>query len=532
MSPPTAPSADVPSWRGPALGLAAAAAILAAMALCLPVNHDEGQYVGPFALAGHPRPFADFTYLQTPLQLWLTWPLAVLTRGWAFLALRLANAALALGELALIYALQRRMGTPQRRALIACGLLLAAYPFEFSSAVARNDALPALLEAAALLAAVMGLERAKGSWLAWTLAGVALGAAASAKISYALPAAGMGLFLLWSAVRRRAGLRDVLSFGLGGAAGLIPSAAAFVSAPDNFIWGVLTYAHAASPDWYRAIGLAGRTQLPVRLGEAVFHLAVGPGLPMLIGVAAAGFERTSRTEAPPPVRLLQALAVAGLLAALLPTPMQRQYFAPMLVPVTVLWGAQDVLQARRWLLVLTLAGLAVGVGRIGYVLGDAALGVASGRPPPAIAMSRQAQWIGRTLRAAGIAGPVATPSPQAVLDSGAVLDPRFSSGAFAYRSADMLTNAELARLHLTSPRTLARDFDARPPAAIVTGYEPPSGRTRRNVDDDFRAYARSRGYRRLVAPDGPGELWIREAGAVTPAAGSPAAQSPSPRRAS
>ena len=493
----------------PLLWIAVAALVLAALAISLPVNHDEGQYVGPFALAGHTRPFADFTYLQTPLQLYLTGPLAALTRGWAFLALRLANAAMALGELALIFAIQRRLGTPCGRAMIACGLLLAAYPFEFSSAVARNDALPALLEAAAVLVAVVALERPRSAWRLWSLAGLALGAAASAKVSYALPAGGMGLYLLWSVWRGRASLADIVGFGVGGLAGLIPTAIALLAAPDNFIWGVLTYAGSAASYWHQSIGLSERLALPHRVAEGIFHLAVGPALPMLAGVAMASSGRASRAEAAPQIRLLQTLAAMGLIAALAPSPMQRQYFAPVLVPLAVLWGALDPLGGRRWLKVLTLAGLAVGIARVGYVLGDAALGLAQGRPPPAIAITLEAHWIGRTLAASAASGPIVTPAPQAVLDSGRALDPRFVSGGFAYRSGDMLTDAELRRLHLTSPRTLARDLDAEPPAAIVTGYEPPAGRTHRNIDDDFRAYARARGYRRLVSPDGVAELWLR-----------------------
>ena len=495
----------------PALVLLAAAVILAALAFCLPIDHDEGQYAGPFAVARTLRPFADFTYLQTPLQLYLTALLAAAARGWALLALRLANAAMALGELVLIFQVQRRLGAPQARALIACGLLLAAYPFEFASVIARNDTLPALLEAAALLAGAVALEGERRAWPLWTLAGLCLGAAASAKVSYALPAAGMGLFLLWSAWKRRSGPMDVIGFGVGGLAGLVPAAVAFLGAPDNFIWGVLTFAHAAAPHWYRAIGLGDRLALPMRLAEGVFHLAVGPALPVLVGVILAGLAPSARSGAPPAVRLLQVLAVAGLIAALAPSPMQRQYFAPMLVPLVVLWGVQAPLAGGRprWLLALTLAGLIVGAGRVGYVLGHAILDAAQGRPPPPIALTREAHWIGGALAAAHVSGEVATPSPQAVLDSGAVLDPRFSSGAFAYRSGDMLDDGELGRLHLTSPRTLARDLDAAPPGAIVTGYETPAGRARRNIDDDFRAYARARGYRRTVSPDGVAELWIR-----------------------
>ena len=498
---------------GPAAALLLAAVVLGALALSLPVDHDEGQYVGPFALAGHLRAFADFTYLQTPLQLWLTAPLAALARGWALVTLRLANAAMALGELGLLYAAQRRLGVPRSRALVACGLLLAAYPFEFSSVVARNDVLPALLEAGALLAAIAALERPRRGWALWSLAGLMLGAAASAKVSYALPAAGMGVFLLWSAWKRRAVLVEVIGFGLGGLAGLVPSALGYLAAPDNFVWCVITYASQAAHDWYRSIGLGGRLWLPARAWEGAFHLAVGPALAMLAGVAVVS---APRGAARPAVRLLQALAVAGLLAAFLPSPMQRQYFAPMLVPLAVLWGVQDPPRGRRWLKALTLIGVAIGIGRIGYVLGGAVVAEANGRMPPALAITDEAHWIGRALAAAHAEGDLVTPSPQVVLDSGAALDPRFSSGAFAYRSGDMLDDAQLRRLHLTSPRTLARDLDARPPSAIVTGLEPLSGKTRRDIDDDFRAYARARGYALSRSPDGVAELWIRAPSAASP----------------
>ncbi len=87
-----APVRERTQWGTLALALAAAAVVLALLPVCLPVNHDEAQYVAPALLAGHLRPYADFIYLQTPLQLYLTAPLAALAHGWSFLALRLANA--------------------------------------------------------------------------------------------------------------------------------------------------------------------------------------------------------------------------------------------------------------------------------------------------------------------------------------------------------------------------------------------------------------------------------------------------------
>ncbi len=499
----------------PSLAIAAAAAILAALAISLPINHDEAQYVAPAVLAGHLRPFADFMYLQTPLQLYLTAPLAAVTHGWSFLALRLANAAMGLGVLVLVCAAQRRLAVPSGLAMATAALLLAAYPFQFAAGVARNDALPALLECGAMMVGLLALEPGRKAWPLWTLAGLLLGAAASAKVSYVLPLGGAGLFLLWSVWRRRAGLASLLGCGLGALAGLAPAAIAWLSAPDAFVWGVFTYAEAAASYWYRSVGQGARLGLPVRAEDGLFHLAVGPALAVLIGVIAAAVLR-QRRRAPVSAaeRLLQALALAGLVAAFAPSPMQRQYFVPMLAPLFVLWGLSNPLEtlgpvARKLLLVLVAAGTAVGIGRAGYVMAEAAIGLTQGRAPPALALTSEAHWIGRTLEAAGRDGPVATPSPQVVADSGAPLDVRFATGAFAYRSGNMLSETELRRLHLASPETLGRFLDESPPAAIVTGYEPTTGRFHRNIDDDFRAYARARSYRRLVGPDGEGELWIK-----------------------
>ncbi len=511
------------------MALAAAALVLGLLAIALPVDHDEGQYVAAAALSDRLRPYADFVYLQTPLQLYLTGPVAALAQGWAFVALRLVNAAMGVGVLALVYAAQRRLGVPRPRALIACGLLLAAYPFQFSSVVARNDALPALLEAAAMLAGLEALRPGRGCWLAWTAVGLLLGAAASAKISYVFPLAATGLFVLWGAWRGRVGIASLIGCGLGAAAGLTPSLIAYLSAPEGFVWGVFTYAETAPRAWYGQLGKGARLSLPARTLEAAFHLGVGPLLGVFAGVVLGAAIARRRKMAAPGMAYLQVLALAGFAAAFAPSPMQRQYLVPMLPPLIALWGVLDPLSllggwTRRAVLTLVIAGLAVGVGRMGYVLGEAGLGGSQGRLPPALALEAEAHWIGRTLAGRGVTGPVATLSPRAVLDSGAVLDPRFTAGAFAYRTGDLVPDIQQRRLHMTSPRTLAGVLDAAPPAALVTGYEQPAGVHRRNVDDDLRAYARARGYQRRVSPDGVAELWLR-----APLEGTPAGPSPSPR---
>jgi 4-amino-4-deoxy-L-arabinose transferase-like glycosyltransferase len=490
--------------------------LLAGLAISLPINHDEGQYVAPVALAARYRPFADFIYLQTPLQIYVTAPLGPLMAGWSFLGLRLVNAAMGAATLALIYRVMRRLQAPRERALAASGLLLACYIFQFSTVTARNDALPALLEAAALLAMVMATSGARAPSALWSLAGLCLGAATSAKISYALPLAGAGLYLLTGTIRRRIPLAALVGYSAAGLVGLLPNALAWAAAPEAFMWGVFTYATKAPVHWYREVGQGVRLGLPWRVMDGGFHLMVGPALAVLATVAAASLAGwRAKASATPSLRLLQVLVLVGLVAAFAPSPMQRQYFMPILPPLFALWAVRDGLGGeiaplpRNALAGLTAIGLLIGVGNATFVLGSAAVGLTQGRLPPALQLTAEAHWIGRTLDAAGAEGPIATPSPQVVADSGKPIDPRFASGAFAYRSADMVPDAEQRRLHIVSPRTLARALDAAPPAAIVTGYEPPTGKMRRNVDDDFRAYAMSRGYQPLRSPYDRAELWIR-----------------------
>ena len=77
-------------------------------------------------------------------------------------------------------------------------------------------------------------------------------------------------------------------------------------------------------------------------------------------------------------------------------------------------------------------------------------------------------------------------------------------------SGDLRSDAELAAFHVTSRRTLARELERLPPAAILTGFEGRSGVNRRIVPDQVLAdWARARGYRPVRNPYDRGMLWLR-----------------------
>ncbi len=120
---------------------------------------------------------------------------------------------------------------------------------------------------------------------------------------------------------------------------------------------------------------------------------------------------------------------------------------------------------------------------------------------------RTAMAIQEKLRQAGQAGgEVATLFPRLVLDT-SPMRPEFATGPFMFRSGDLYSKAQLARLHALSPGTLAEAFDRDPPAAIYAGLYPDTWKTPR--DAALIHYAEDHGWRLVRAdPDGT-RLWLR-----------------------
>ena len=517
----------LPSPRWP---WAVAALLLVTLALVTPVNHDEDQYVAAATLVARGlRPFGDFMYLQTPVQPWLLAPVAQIAQGWSFVALRLVSALAGFATLVLIYVAQRRAGVSSRDALIATALFGSCVPFLFGMSLARNDALPALLLALALWAA------ARGRTLDWFSAGLALGIAASIKISFGVPLAAGGFWLLWQAVRTRAPV-PMLAWGVGGTIGLLPTVLTWAAYPAAFEYGVFRYAAEAARIWYDLNGIGDRLSLAAKLRDTGIALAMGPALVALGVVALRAFRRPRallrhpraggdpkspklehsgadyvlsagtlgprlRGDAANSYRTFVAtLLIAGLIAAVLPTPTYRQYFLPALPPLFVLLGL--AMPVRRWPLRIMAA---FGVASVSVYL---ALGVSDAvrRGPVAWRVTAQAHWIGARVRQ----GSIATFSPTYVIDSGVPIDPRFATGVHVWRSGDLRSDAELRAFDVTSRRTLTRELDRLPPAAILTGFEGRSGVNRRIVPDDtLNNWARANGYRAQPTPYG-GLLWLRQ----------------------
>ncbi|MDO7843993.1 DUF2029 domain-containing protein [Sphingomonas immobilis] len=472
----------------PAILWAALVVLLAALALARPLDHDESQYVAAAMLSAYGAlPYRDYLYLQTPLQPLLFAPLALLFGGLAWPGLRIVNALLGAGAVMGAYAGMRAARVPTAIAAASAALFACCDILLFSIGTARNDALPLALFAAALPLMVRG-SRGEATPLSALLAGLLLAGAAAAKVSYAVPALAYGIVALVD--RRHRPL--LVAAGAGPVVVLIGWL--YAVAPAGFAFGVLTFPARAPAEYYLAAGKAWKLGGLAKMGDTLKFLALGPALPALLWVLRD--RRRDRTRV-----LLDALIVAGLVAALLPAPTWRQYLAPVLPPLfarlALAWQARPPGKPARIIaLVFAVAGLAPSVEA----------GVSALHATPMLTALRQSVAIRAALDGSGSRGPVVTLSPQFLAGTGHMPDARFAAGPFYFRSRRLLDPAQEPALHAVSRDRLGALGD---PPAILVGGEGAWTSGDAGLDAMLANWARSRGYRAVAVPGGRFTLYIR-----------------------
>ena len=477
-----------PSRVNNLLELAALAIVLIVLALLRPVDHDESQYVAAAILTAQGLlPYKDFAYLQTPLQPYLFAPIAALAGIWTWPALRIANALLGAATIAAVHRAARIGGASTRAATFAAALFATCDILLFSIGTARNDALPAACLALAL-PAIVRTARDEASRRDAILIGALLAAAATAKISYALPALTYGIWTLFRADRRPWWtLLGTLPF-------VALTTALFLQAPEGFLFGVIGFPGQAPTEWYQS--RPWKLSNTAKIIDTLKFLGLGPAL--LAIVATTG--RRHRWHL-----ILDLLILAGLIAALAPVPTWRQYLLPMLpalfVRLALVWHAHPPGKAMRIAaVVFACAGLAPTVEA-----------VASGGIPMLDAM-RDAAVVREILDREHVAGPVATLSPQFL--PGRAIDPRFATGPFYFRSTALLDARQEYALHLVSQaRTHLLDY----PSAILTDGEGAWSSGDDQIDAVLAAYARSHGYRPVPVPGTRFTLYVARRASPRPA---------------
>lgn len=456
---------------------------LVLLALVRPIDHDESQYVAATVLAAHGLlPYRDFAYLQTPLQPLLLAPVAAVAGAWTYAALRIVNAALGMAAIAAVFASARAAGVSQRAALLACGLFACCDILLFSAAVARNDALPAAMLAAAMIGIVRAQTGAARPVEA-VLVGLLLAGATAAKISYALPALAVGLYALIDR-RHRPGL-----IALGAVAPALLVAWTWHLAPAAFMFGVFTFPALAPAQYYQDVGNLWKLSWAAKAVDALKFLALGPALLAVVKVARgeAGDGRW---------RVIDALTLAGLVAALLPEPTWRQYLLPVLPPLllrlAITFERKPLARGGRIAAVIFVIG---GLAQSAEAVIRASLG-----GMPVLVAQAEASAIGAALDKAGATGAVATLSPQFLPAMHRLPDARFAAGPFYFRSHGLVPPTQERGMALVSAATIEQRFaGAGAPDIILVGGE--AGWTSGDAGSDapLEHWARAHGWHRVAA---------------------------------
>ncbi|HPU15797.1 MAG TPA: glycosyltransferase family 39 protein, partial [Polymorphobacter sp.] len=447
--------------------------------------------------------YSDFQYLQTPLQPQLFKYFIGIFSGYDFAVLRLLNAVGGIVMLALVCATQRRVGVSATSAAIATLGLAGCVIFQFCVGVARNDVLPGVLLTASMWL-LSDIDKRVPAWPVWLVAGCALGLAASAKVTFALPGLALGLWQIWQALHRRAAWIDVAGLAAGGAAGMLPMLIAYHAAPAAFIYGVWTAAAQDTFDWYRSNGLSNLMRQDRKLLLVPLYLVQGPALLALVLVG------LNRRGLPANSHYMVAILLGSLVGSVIPSPLWKQYLLMALPPIFVLSGlALDRLNGITLRLVTILMLVAALIASIVNLLAGLQAWQRDGLPS-IVRTTAEAHWIGDQVRYRGWnRGEIASFSPSLLLDTGFDIDPRFATAVFVFHSGDRHSDDTLAALHSVTWRTLNGELDRRPPIAIVTGYEGRGGNNRLLVPDAaLDRWAESRGYTRSTSPIGAAVLWI------------------------
>lgn len=478
-------------------------------ALATPFDHDESQYIAGAYFSGRMTIFRDFLYLQPPLHAWIFAPISLAFPDNMVVAMRLVSAAIAVATLGLLWAAQRAAGVSRDSAAIATVLIGTTAAFQFAGAVVRNDMLPTLLCAAAMIGALRALREPRP--IHWGVAGLFFGLAIAAKLSFAPVGIAAGLFVLTQGGLGQGGrccIRATSWLAGGAILGMGPLFVSWAMAPDAFFYGVVTFAVTGPFAWYAANGASADLTLAEKVADLLKFLVRGPAIAALLLVM-LGWRRTRAPRRAPGRRLAQWMLCGGLLGAALPTPTHVQYLMPLLPPLALALGYL-LDDARHWrsfareatlglLCLFALPGLAEASIHMATMARDGS---------PILAAREGAQHARMLVRRLSGDDRVVTLSPHHIIDAGLELDPRFAAGPFVYRTGWTMTEALARKVNAMTPATL-KDLDRNPPDAILVGYEDGTRKLPMRPDDSLINYARSRAYRMIGLPDGQGKLYIK-----------------------
>lgn len=482
------------------------------------LRRDEFMFVPPAALLTDHALYQDLFYNHVPYSAWLFRGLHLLLPGLGLLAA--ARLAVFLAWLLLLGGSAWVGWRLTRSTLIAVfgpvSLLTADVLLGQAGMAATNNLLPLPFAGLGLGLLAISLASRDFSFTRLLLAGVMLSIAAGMKASAIafIPAVAIGCFLF----PRELSLPDrarriALPVALGGLIGAAPLLWLAATQPDLFFAHIAGYHAGPHVAYWRAnaasepglaLGAADKLTLAWSVwmaGASLLALFVT----VLTGVLARG------ASAGGAVPIVAAATVSAALLAFVPTPGFPQYYVGPLIGLPLLtalyWrglsGAARV-QITPVIVVAIALMLVIAAPRLAVGLNDL-------RHPgklTVVQVQKDANALHRALEDQHLldAGPIATLSPIYPLATGLAIYPEFSAGPFAYRVA-AYTDADLrTQYSMAGPDDLPALFDAAPPAAFLTGFDPV-------LEAPLEAQAQARGFRPVPIPEihdryGAARLWL------------------------
>ncbi len=474
------------------------------------LNHDEHQFVASAVLIARDglTPYLDFPYFHFPALSFLyalifrwfdTYLMATrwvsIVSSWLMLALLLAMALVWL-----------RNFRPHMRLLagILIVLLVMANPrFIHASGRAWNHDLPVLLTMAAACIQVFWLSSKGRSALLVLASGILMGFATSVRSSFAfaLLAFALSIFLVLS-WRQRRSWYALFALVLGSAIGSLPALTMFVIAPQQFIFGNLTYAQ-LNTAYYALYGSPDAAMtLGQKLLKSIEYMLLQPGNFVLTALAAVEVWRVRRALPRAPELLFLLLLLPFFLAgAYTPTPIQPQYvylFFPLFALIFLVALARDNAPRTGAMLlsIATIISLVFAVPR--YYVESARVAFT---PDEWFPLKVHAQ--GERLAELAGGGQVLTLAPIYPLEGGASIYPALVTGPMGWRVAPLLTDAQRQAEGLLGLDDLPAALAAEPPRAIYTGFHDNDTAS----EAPFLAYAQEHGYVPIAMPD-DATLWV------------------------
>lgn len=473
-------------------------------------GHDEHLYVAGGALVSKSfMPYKDFPYLHMP---YLTFVYGVIFRYTHYLLLA-ARALSTIGgvlALAIVFtiAFKLKMLNHTNRLVIAVGSALLVFTsplFIYTTGRAWNHDLSIFFALGAFLTYYLSVMKGDGKTGPF-LTGVLLGLAIGTRLSFAVIVPAFFLSTLHPAVQTRQTVALWLAAGLG--LSLAPLGLLLAFHPQQFVFDNFGF-FLVSAEWTRITGFSSTMTLVGKYRAFRDTVLSDPGN-LILGITyvICGGALLSNRSLMSNLRANFGLSLSMLIlpfllvgSLMITAGCCYQYFY-VLVPFSalgIIFGIAALASEGRVSLGLRVLVLSVLLSAV----------YAHPQYRRLLFGNSTEEWIpmkmhsmSHEIRNHVAHGRVLTLAPIIPLEAGLEIYPEFAPGPFAWRSAYLVPKERREKLGIVAPGDLNDLLNARPPQAILTGFEEAA------LEEPLIAYAQANGFKEVIITREV-KLWLR-----------------------